>query len=255
MSEKSIEEMNLPDNIVEMVDAKGNRIYPLAHTKGIVDHLGRTLDELFTMMGAGVIEQVERLIEGAPEEHDTLIEISNALKNNADAAAVIVGQVTEAKSKVQALENALVDYLKSENADLTYATKVALVDYLKVSNAETLFVSIDAYDTFVSGLVNTYAGLGADGKVLPELLPETSAGLELGETADKAYPGDKGKTAYDHVSATTNPHEVTKIQVGLSNVQNIGIFVWENQTDYETNCPAADKVNPAYVHMIKKAVT
>lgn len=254
MSEKSIEEMNLPSDIVEMVDAKGNRIYPLSHTKGIIDDLGRTLDELFSTISGDVIDTVERLIQGAPEEHDTLIEVSNALKEGDSAVASIIAQVTEAKNKVLALENALLDYITTATADNKYATKVALADYLKTSVADTLYVALDSYNTFVNGLGETYAGLGTDGKVLTAQLPDV-AKLELGETATTAYPGDKGKSAYDHVSAVNNPHGVNKTQVGLSNVQNIGVFIWQSQADYDTNCPAADKVNPAYVHMIKKVTT
>jgi len=45
--------------------------------------------------------------------------------------------------------------------------------------------------------------------------------LELGETADTAYYGDKGKIAYDHSQEVgTNPHEVTKDDIGLSEVTN-----------------------------------
>lgn len=48
--------------------------------------------------------------------------------------------------------------------------------------------------------------------------------LELGETSTTAYAGDKGKATTDkvnsHVSNTSNPHSVTKAQVGLGNVDN-----------------------------------
>lgn len=50
---------------------------------------------------------------------------------------------------------------------------------------------------------------------------EISASLALGETSSTAYRGDKGKTAYDHSQLTSgNPHNVTKSDVGLSNVGN-----------------------------------
>lgn len=43
--------------------------------------------------------------------------------------------------------------------------------------------------------------------------------LALGETSTTAYRGDRGKIAYDHSQdVTTNPHAVTKTQVGLGNV-------------------------------------
>lgn len=42
--------------------------------------------------------------------------------------------------------------------------------------------------------------------------------MALGETSDTAYRGDRGKIAYEHTSLTNNPHNVTKAQVGLTNV-------------------------------------
>ena len=45
--------------------------------------------------------------------------------------------------------------------------------------------------------------------------------LALGETSSTAYRGDRGKTAYDHSQVTSgNPHNVTKADVGLGNVDN-----------------------------------
>lgn len=45
---------------------------------------------------------------------------------------------------------------------------------------------------------------------------EISASLALGETSATAYPGDKGKAAYDHSQATGNPHGTTAAQVGAA---------------------------------------
>lgn len=46
-------------------------------------------------------------------------------------------------------------------------------------------------------------------------------GLQLGETSTTAYRGDRGKAAYEHSQATSgNPHNVTKSDVGLGNVDN-----------------------------------
>lgn len=50
---------------------------------------------------------------------------------------------------------------------------------------------------------------------------EISASLALGETSSTAYRGDYGKIAYDHSQIITgNPHNVTKANVGLGNVEN-----------------------------------
>ena len=50
---------------------------------------------------------------------------------------------------------------------------------------------------------------------------EISASLALWETSSTAYRGDRGKTAYDHSQLTSgNPHNVTKSEVWLGNVDN-----------------------------------
>lgn len=52
-------------------------------------------------------------------------------------------------------------------------------------------------------------------------LPDLSVQLALGETSSTAYRGDRGKIAYDHSQLTSgNPHNVTKSDVGLGNVDN-----------------------------------
>lgn len=50
---------------------------------------------------------------------------------------------------------------------------------------------------------------------------EISPSIALGETSSTAYRGDRGKIAYDHSQKTSgNPHNVTKNDVGLGNVDN-----------------------------------
>lgn len=50
---------------------------------------------------------------------------------------------------------------------------------------------------------------------------EISKSLALGETSSTAYRGDRGKAAYEHSLKTSgNPHNVTKSDVGLGNVDN-----------------------------------
>lgn len=50
---------------------------------------------------------------------------------------------------------------------------------------------------------------------------EISPSLALGETSSTAYRGDRGKLAYEHLSSKSNPHGVTKAQVGLGSVPNV----------------------------------
>jgi hypothetical protein len=49
---------------------------------------------------------------------------------------------------------------------------------------------------------------------------EMTSSLVIGETALTAFRGDLGKIAYQHALNKENPHNTTKAQVGLSNVDN-----------------------------------
>ena len=67
---------------------------------------------------------------------------------------------------------------------------------------------------------------------------EISSSLALGETSSTAYRGDRGKIAYDHSQKTSgNPHNVTKSDVGLSNVPNVST---NNQTPTFTKADNRD---------------
>lgn len=60
-------------------------------------------------------------------------------------------------------------------------------------------MDLESYQKVVEkGSPGGYASLGADGKVPKDQLPVAEKGLGLGETADTAYRGDRGKIAYDH---------------------------------------------------------
>lgn len=69
---------------------------------------------------------------------------------------------------------------------------------------------------------------------------QMSAELALGETASTAYRGDRGKTAFDHTSLTNNPHNVTKTQVGLSNVPNTDATARSSHTGTQTASTISD---------------
>lgn len=63
--------------------------------------------------------------------------------------------------------------------------------------------------------------------ILKKLTGQTSSGggggttTPIGESSTSAYRGDRGKIAYDHSQQTGgNPHNITKDQVGLGNVNN-----------------------------------
>ncbi len=84
----------------------------------------------------------------------------------------------------------------------------------------------DKSTTYTKAEVNTALTGKADlvdGKVPTSQLPAISS-LELGETTGTAYEGSKGKAVTDNLASHTanksNPHQVTKAQVGLGNVDD-----------------------------------
>ena len=67
------------------------------------------------------------------------------------------------------------------------------------------------------------ADLDASGKVPTEQLPDLGPDLELGETSETAYRGDRGKTAYDHSQTKSgNPHGTTAKDVGYTDNEELG---------------------------------
>lgn len=88
-------------------------------------------------------------------------------------------------------------------------------------------------DVLEFSTLNDFPSQGESGKIYVDLSTnktyrwggsdyvEISSSLALGETSYTAYRGDRGKIAYDHSQLTSgNPHNVTKSQIGLGNVDN-----------------------------------
>lgn len=127
-------------------------------------------------------------------------------------------------------EGGTTDYTELENkpkinnveidGELTLEELGIRVQYKSYENSE-LFPTIgDSEILYLDKSTNIlYRWNEAESKYIP--VSSASSGLELGETEDTAYYGDKGKIAYDHSQLTEgNPHNVTKTEIGLGNVDN-----------------------------------
>ena len=82
---------------------------------------------------------------------------------------------------------------------------------------------INAETPLASKIYSVVAGANANKQYRWSGLDLVNIGspLALGETSANAYPGDKGKLAYEHsLLSSGNPHGVTKEDVGLGNVEN-----------------------------------
>lgn len=84
---------------------------------------------------------------------------------------------------------------------------------------------------------------------------EISASLALGETSSTAYRGDRGKIAFDHSQTTGNPHNTTKADIGLSNVDNTSDL--DKPVSILTQLALDNKVNknPEIVSSTKTKIT
>lgn len=112
----------------------------------------------------------------------------------------------------------------------TYTTKYhlkkpALEDFGDVADINSNMDIIDE-------TLTNKADLGEDGKVPLEQLPELGSDLELGETSDTAYRGDRGKAAYDHSQTkNSNPHETAAKDIDYTNNEELGAINVQDAID------------------------
>lgn len=158
-------------------------------------------------------------------------DVDNELAQKADRSDTYAKGETYSKAEV----NAAVDALKSD-ATAKLAAKADLVG--GVVPASQLPSFVDDVEEFASA--EFFPTTGERGKIYVSLSTnltyrwtgttyvEISKSLALGETAETAYAGDKGKAATDaivaHKARTDNPHGVTAEQLSLAKVATSGKY-------------------------------
>lgn len=88
--------------------------------------------------------------------------------------------------------------INNEDYSIT-ANKVAHALTVKVGDTETVFD-------------------GSEAKTINVVATEGNSGVSLGETADTAYRGDRGKTAYDHSQSAHAPVDAEKNKYAFSKI-------------------------------------
>lgn len=150
---------------------------------------------------------------------------------------ILIGDTSELNSKVQQFINS-----KGAPNGLASLNESGIIPSAQLPSYVDDVIEVDTFSnlpgTGESGKIYivqdtnlTYRWSGTD-------YVEISKSLALGETSSTAYPGDKGKATTDkltgitsdinavqtnletHINNKSNPHEVTKDQVGLSEVDN-----------------------------------
>lgn len=128
-----------------------------------------------------------------------------------------------------------VDNTSDSNKPISTATQIALDSKADLVNGKVPEAQLPSFvdDVLSFNSQANFPATGEDGKIYiakdtnltyrwtGSAYTEISPSLALGETSATAYRGDRGKTAYDHTLNTSNPHGVTKAQVGLGNVSNL----------------------------------
>lgn len=146
----------------------------------------------------------------------------NTTSRHAHSNKAILDSIEEAFTTLQKLKLDLIADQATKNQTDTYLLNRANHDGEQAISTITGLTDALAskIDASSKGAVNGVASLDSGGKVPSAQLPNISS-LVLGETDTTAYRGDRGKIAYDHSQVITgNPHNVTKSDVGLGNVDN-----------------------------------
>ena len=124
--------------------------------------------------------------------------------------------------------------------------KPAPEDFYDVADQNANMDAIDAALKAQEDELARKAGLDEHGKVPAEQLPEISS-LGLGETADTAYRGDRGKLAYEHTM------DGTKHITGAEREKLAGIAAGANKTVVDAAL-SSDSENPVQNKVVQAAL-
>lgn len=164
---------------------------------------------------------IQALIDSAPETLNTLAKIANAINNDPNFATTINNLLAQLEA------NKLDKSLKGVAGGLAELDSTGRVPSSQLPSY------VD--DVLEYPSKNNFPAVGETGKIYIALdtnlayrwsgssYVEISPSLALGETSSTAYRGDRGKIAYDHSLTIGNPHQTTKADIGLGNVENYGI--------------------------------
>ena len=168
-----------------------------------------------------VLQKIEDVINAAPEALDTLSEIADALNNDPDFAATITNQLAQKVDKVSGKGLSTEDYTTIEKSKLAgiqdNATKNDTDINLKSRVNHTGTQPASTISDFANAVKTT---------VLSGLSLATNAVITTTDTILTALGklqkqiSDNLSTLTSHINNKSNPHTVTKSQLGLGNVDN-----------------------------------
>ena len=164
---------------------------------------------------------IQALIDSAPETLNTLAKIANAINNDPNFATTINNLLAqlEANKLDKSLKGVAGGLAELDSTGRVPSSQLPsyvddVLEYLSKNNFPAVGETGKIYVALDTNLTYRWSGSS---------YVEISPSLALGETSSTAYRGDRGKIAYDHSQTIGNPHQTTKADIGLGNVQNYGI--------------------------------
>lgn len=185
----------------------------------------------------GGIWKYDCMLVSCKDRPGKVYQLSPGADYTKESSWILIGDTSELNSKVQQFINS-----KGAPNGLASLNESGIIPSAQLPSYVDDVIEVDTFSnlpgTGESGKIYivqdtnlTYRWSGTD-------YVEISKSLALGETSSTAYPGDKGKATTDkltgitsdinavqtnletHINNKSNPHEVTKDQVGLGNVDN-----------------------------------
>ena len=219
------------DNIVGNLDTRLVTVENGKAEKTYVDtELMKKADKSNTYTKAETDSRIQAIIGSAPEALDTLAEIAEALNNDPDFAATVTNLLSQKVDKVAGKGLSTEDYTTAEKQKLAGIEEGAN-KYIHPSTHPASMIVETSEKRFVSDIEKATW----NAKETPEGAQEKA---NAAETNAKNYADNKiddlageGRTTetvkevaddlVSHKANTANPHNVTKSQVGLANVDNV----------------------------------
>lgn len=174
----------------------------------------------YTETAEAASQSAEAAATTAVEAKDDVLEYKTQAESAAQSAATSANQAADIALAVAGLKDDVIG-LKSDAVEAKgEALAAAVVAENNASVATTKASDASIYASNAADSADAAATSEANAKDYADAAAQSAeeasqvAHLELGETSDTAYRGDRGKAAYDHSQTTGNPHGTTYSQVG-----------------------------------------
>lgn len=185
----------------------------------------------------GGIWKYDCMLVSCKDRPGKIYQLSPGADYTRESSWILIGDTSELNSKVQQFINS-----KGAPNGLASLNESGVIPSTQLPSYVDDVVEVAAFSNLPSkgesGKIYIITSTNIQYRWSGTAYVEISKSIALGETSSTAYPGDKGKATTDvvnslsdtidelvtkldtHISNKSNPHSVTKVQVGLGNVDN-----------------------------------